>query len=412
METNNQTSCNYSHYEDMDSDLYIITDVRVINDKEVKEKHKFGYFGLDAQRQDALNKYVKYYKTSSDESQKNDAYKKAQSIFYMCLKRLALSPRTFELYFKYFNSPIDSLIFENICDALSEYFDYYLEKYKPDYKKEKDDGNSEYPFYPYFRICVFGNSKNNKPGALNNFFKKLKNDRDNTIQIDSNNPNDENEPILFEIVDSANDIEKNYIEQKDNGVFINLANSFSFMLNYQKFLKHYNNDLRQASSERYNYYKMFYTCDTVKYLKELPQLQNLLLSRSDKIINGCDDNFFKYILNCNQHNKFACLSETIKSEFKKFKELAVNIFADEDLELQISIDEQLTGKEIGLLKLKNEGLIYASYKLHEKGYSNPIPNNIKNKEKALVSQKKSDYKKYHDAFLHTSLGKNGDEKYG
>lgn len=232
----------------------------------------------------------------------------------------------------------------------------------------------------------------------------------NPVRIDKTD-DDEDESKAIDIVDPVDVFYQTDTNFHEYEMLSDFADAFAAMLNHEEFLKHYNNNLKKTSSERYNYFKMFYTCDTIKYLKKLPQLQNFLLLRNNKIINGCDDHFFKYVLLCDKNSIITDLHEIINLKFKKFKDLKVNVFKDEDLDVPISVVEQKTGKKVGMLKLKNEKLIFTSYKINEKTGCQRLTANIIEKEQPLVSQKISDYQKYNYEFLHNILEKYAREKY-
>lgn len=55
----------YDRYEKNDINAIEITDTRVIELKEISEKHKLGYFRLDKQRQKELNYFAKKYKETN-----------------------------------------------------------------------------------------------------------------------------------------------------------------------------------------------------------------------------------------------------------------------------------------------------------------------------------------------------------
>lgn len=302
-----------------------------------------------------------------------------------------------------------------------EFGDIYIPPYK--YRniskllKIRNDYYSKYHKYPDYKLMteLFNTSMSDKKKHIDeNEVKCLMFmvGELNPISIDDNGENDEGESIPFEISDPVNPYHQTYMDRNEYKMFNDLADTFSAMLNYEEFLNHYNNDIKKTSQERYECFRMFYTCDTIKYLKELPQLQYFLFSRNNKIINGCDENFFKYILICNQASKIVDLGEIMSLEFKTFEELEANVFSDKDLDIKIFVYEQSTGKKTGLLKLKNEGLIYTSYNLYKKGYVGRIKDCLKNNEKSSVKQKNTDYKKYQYAFLHRILEMDEREEYG
>lgn len=273
--------------------------------------------------------------------------------------------------------------------------DYYAENYAyPDYEELADI---------YNRYVKNEKAKIDKVKAQ--YIMLLLGERE-PVHIESGAENKDDKPQGIAVKDPNDLIEKAEILDSEHNSVTAFTDSFSTMLNYGQFLKHYGNDSRKTKPERYSYFQMFYTCDTVKYLKGLPQLRDYLLARSNKILSVCDDAFFKYILFCGQNGKINSLDEILFSKFKKYKDLEVNVFDKKDLGQTICVEEQKTGQEKGIIKLKNENLIYSSFKIAEKGKG------IQSKasEKSNVSQHLNAYNKYNYAFTYKTLKDRGDKE--
>lgn len=375
----------YDRYEKNDINAIEITNTRVIELEEITEKHKLGYFRLNKQRQEELNYFAKKYK----ETNNNDYKNKAKEIFFLCVKWLALSPRATELYYKYFYEPMSYDILEEICDELIDCFDEYIEKYNPFYiLANGNQQNGEYSFYPYFRINVFGNSNRNRPGRLNNYLKKLKQEKERIFSIDANGGEDGDSGEAREIPDNTS-----FDESIDNEIYKAFCNQIIFMMNIDSFKKHYkvekSEKLNSTLSKRYDYFTMFYSADILIYLKCFPMLNVFLKQRSQKILNACDNDFFKYILILSSCLKRIDNLDAIENaEFKCYGDLSSNLFRKEILKEQIEIVIE-EGKKSGLYKLKYDNMIYASYS---------------NKTKANITQQNEIYKKYAYAFLKGALG--------
>ncbi|MBE6741092.1 MAG: hypothetical protein E7570_02205 [Ruminococcaceae bacterium] len=173
-----------------------------------------------------------------------------------------------------------------------------------------------------------------------------------------------------------------------------IANNFSQMLVLTEFYKHYNNDKRKATPEKYEHFQMFYACDVVKYLKAIPFIQEYLYKSNDKILGCCDKDFIHFIVLLPNIFK---LTDVESAAFKKYRDLDSSLFDKKLLDSNISITEveSKDSKNKGKLKLVDEGRIYGAYKYKTR-------KNLETGEGATVSrvsEHMSNYIKYQEALL-------------
>lgn len=197
--------------------------------------------------------------------------------------------------------------------------------------------------------------------------------------------------------------ERDFDNVGDQQYYSSVADEFSEMIaathdemyNIVKFKKHY----KSITKNQYNYFKLFYTCDTLKYVKGT-DLCNALSMRSNRILKACDTCFFDYVLNID--NDISNLSIINISAFKMFKEL--NPF----FETQEYADERITIKNINVknqsklerlrLELENENLIFTYYNYQKNNGRKKISS-----EESTASKQKGKYEQYKRIFLYSTV---------
>lgn len=174
-----------------------------------------------------------------------------------------------------------------------------------------------------------------------------------------------------------------------------LADTHDKMYDIVKFKKHY----KSITENQYSYFKLFYTCDTLKYVKGT-DLCNALVMRSNRILKACDICFFDYVLRID--NDISNLNMVNTSAFKMFKELD-SFFGNKDYS-----DEPITIKNINVkdqndlerlsLELKNENLIFASYNYQKNNGRKKMDSEI-----TTASGQKAKYEQYKRIFLYNTV---------
>mgnify|MGYP007114061610 CR=1 FL=1 len=428
--------------------------------KEIKNYRKYqlydetGWEPFDADVQKELNERALQYYYCDNIDNKNNILKSINNIFSK--HRYVFVLKSKELREWYFKFTIDNPKLEDLSDVIDvianvsfKYLNKAIEKFNPQKPNKKGELNENFTayyfgFYPlnikkelqeiygmiklprgsfkvifdlnklrntyheafkkyptYEKLAELYNEKFNKNINPQKVEATLKlSEMMNCLSLDApiSNGDDDSENLTLGAVITSEEYDFDNIGNQQ--YYSSVADKFSKMIaqtldkmdDIVEFKKHY----KSITENQYGYFKLFYTCDTLKYVKGT-DLCNELLMRSNRILKTCDTCFFHYVLHID--NDISNLNIVNTSEFKMFKEL------DHFFETKEYADERITIKNIFVenqneldrlsLELENENLIFASYNYQR--------NNGRKKfssEKSMASDNKAIYEHYKRIFLY------------